>query len=258
MLIGPKAMYNTHEIQRAFFASCKSRSVAPLLGDIKESVALYGKLCFRNIEAALTYAYPIAHSLLTAEQWKTFLQDFVEHHECATPIFRKMPKELLIFAEKERYDQKLDIPYLLDLLYFEWMEIEVQNMPDAEIFPFAQEGDLLKDLLYVNPEHILHSFSYPVFVQHPLPETVKKGIYPLLCFRRFEDKRVYFTRISPFYHELVQLLCEERISGKEALLCLAEKFHLKDSAKVLQRGKEFFASLMAQGAIYGFKKEEES
>ena len=95
----------------------------------------------------------------------TATKDFYTHHRCQTPIFREMPKELLGFAREGRYDLVLDRPYLLDLLEFEWVELEMYQMVDAEIMPYRQTGALLDDPLYLNPEHrilFLNTLCLPI------------------------------------------------------------------------------------------------
>ena len=42
-------------------------------------------------------------------------------------------------------------PYLEDLLYFEWMEIEVHTMPDKPYPDYQSRGNIFMDRLALNP-----------------------------------------------------------------------------------------------------------
>ncbi len=127
---------------------------------------------------SLKKAYPLTHHLLEAKQWDEMVDQFLAEVQCTSPYFWKMPEFFLHFAKKKKYSLRYDIPYLDDLLDFEWLEIEMYMMPD-------QPGK--EDRIVI--------FSYPVFEKKPLPRSMKKGIYPLYAFRHPESKEIHFSRV---------------------------------------------------------------
>ena len=61
-----------------------------------------------------------------------------------------------------RQEIGLGKPFLDDLLYFEWMEIEVHTMPDRPFPDYVKEGNVLEDRLAFNPEYEIIRMDYPV------------------------------------------------------------------------------------------------
>ena len=102
-------------------------------------------------------------------------------------------------------------PFLDDLLYFEWMEIEIHNMPDRPNPEFTDQGDLLNDRLVFNPEHEIIKLEYPVHM-HPADTTPElKGDYYALIFRAPETGYVHFLDLSALNVYILSNLMEEDI-----------------------------------------------
>ncbi len=166
---------------------------------------------FRNkIKHNLKRAFPLTVHLLEPTQWEEMVHRFLAEEECAAPYFWKVPEAFLHFAKKNHYADRLNIPYLDDLMDFEWLEIEMYMMPDG-----SKED-----------ERRLISYSYPVFEKKPLPRSMKKGIYFLLAFRHPTSKEIHFISLSPFYCRVIDLLKNEHLTQSEALMKAAQEFKL--------------------------------
>lgn len=232
-------------LQRTFFERCRS-IYSP------DRMKVYSEAIYNNVEETLTFAYPITLALLTNKEWQKLTKDFFAYHPCRTPIFREMPKELMLFAKEKRYDLIFNRPYLLDLLEFEWVEIEIYNMKDLPIEPFLLGKELLDHPLYFNPEQRLLDFSYPVFKNFKELASSSKGNYPLLCFRHAETKQVHFIQLSLFFAATITLMQQEVIDARKALLITADAFRIANKQRALDSGKHFFSDLFRSGAILGF------
>ncbi len=242
-----------HHKQNSFAKACRTGNISEKLNINEKRIPIYHNMIFSNIEKYLKYAYPITYDLLSKKQWDQLTYEFVTEHDCTTAAFRKMPKELCIFVKKRNYAKEFQIPYLDDLLLFEWLEIEVHQMPDQTFEKHRVIGDVLKDQLLLNPEFILYRFSYPVFKKHPLPKETNAGSYPLFIYRHPDTLNVHFISLSPFFATVIQELTQKSSSGKAVLKKVLKAHPIADENKVFSTGKAFFESLLKERAIYGFQ-----
>lgn len=179
---------------------------------------IYRKQVRRKINRNLEQAFPLAHHLLSQEQWDEMVDRFLAGELCSSPFFWQVPKFFVQFAKKMGYADRFHIPYLEDLLDFEWLEIEMFMMPNQ-----------------VDETRIV-TYSYPVFQKQPMV----KGVYHLYAFRHPKTKEVQFVRITPFYRRVFELL--KNSSKEEALMKAAAEFEI-DVSMALLKGNDFFRKL---------------
>jgi len=180
-------------------------------------IHIYRRHVRRKISRNLEGAFPLAYHILSQEQWDEMVDRFLAEDPCSSPFFWQVPKFFVQFAKKKGYAERFHIPYLEDLLDFEWLEIEMFMMPN--------ESEQTRIVTY----------SYPVFEKNPR----EKGVYHLYAFRHPKTKEVHFVRITPFYHRVLELLKE--CSEEEALVKAAEECNV-DAEKALIKGKKFLQS----------------
>lgn len=152
-----------------------------------------------------------------------------------------MPESLVSFIKREGFAERLNLPYLNDLVDFEWLEIEICMMPDIP----RQTGKVLQ----LNPESRLVSYRYPVFEKKTLPRPMQKGEYFLLAFRHPETGQAHFITLSLFYKCVLELIQQQPLSGQDALTLVAEAFHF-DPSRALEGGEKFLADLLDQQALF--------
>lgn len=242
--------------QRMLSSFCLDGKIpSGLKADLKRA-QVYRDLIFHNFENSLRHTYPLTYTLLKGKKWKELVTSFLASFPSSSPCFWKMPKGLWEFAIKEKWDEKLQVPYLLDLLEFEWIEIEVFMMPDQPSPPFQREGNLLTDPFVLNPEHLLTSFSYPVYAEFPLKEDVKRGNYSLLCYRHPDDLQVHFIALPPFYRDCWLRWSISQENAEIVLSSVAERHGLQLEKRHWEKARQFLGDLLQKKAIYGFKKGE--
>ncbi|MGE5196134.1 MAG: DUF2063 domain-containing protein [Anaerolineae bacterium] len=232
-----------------FTQFCRTGRLDPSLEVNPKRIQVYFELIRSNVEDVLKSAFPLTFHLLEEEQWKEVVDRFLAEQDSPSPFLWKMPQSFVFFVQKNHWAERFNIPYLDDLVDFEWVEIEVYMMPDCSPKGFKREGRLLDEPLYLNPESLFLLYSYPVFEKKKLPRLMEKGAYPLFAFRHPEDKDVHFIALSPFFQEVLQLIDKEHLTGRHALNAAAKKFNL-DRSRVLTAGKNFLNDLLSQQAIY--------
>ncbi|MES2837047.1 MAG: DNA-binding domain-containing protein [Bacteroidota bacterium] len=239
----------TYQIQQQFAEYCRNNTNASISGADQVRIQKYRDLVFTIVEDALQSAYPITHFVLQEEKWLQFVCDFFSLHPSAEPMLWKMPKQLYLFAVKNNYGDKINCPFLSDLLLFEWKEIEIEWMEDEEIL-FSEFSFLKNNLETIpvwNPDYEIIQLSYPVHLNQFENIENKKGNYFILIFRNRETNKSHFLELSPLLAYIIQTTHEESISITKALNTAIKQHNIDANlASNLKNGLDEFCKKMIQ------------
>jgi len=241
----------THNIQSKLADYCKTGVEVEIKGAKQERLHHYRRLTYNIVKGALNTAYPIAHKTIDEDLWIGMIDDYYANHKMNTPLVWKMPIEFYEFVVETGYADTLGLPYLDDLLYFEWIEIEIHTMVDLEIPDFKEEGDLLNDKLVVTPEHEILSFDYPVHKFKGAELLDKEGSYFVLIFRKHDSGAVRFINLSPFFAVTLQNIIEQQLTFRHSVEATSKVFGVNYDQSI-QHGLAFANDLVAQGFILGY------
>jgi len=242
----------TRRNQEKLGTYCRTGEDTGIEGARADRLPQYRRLVFNVVKSNLKNAFPLCAKIMGEEEFTRLVQDFFQLHDCKTPSIWKLPAELLEHARVHHLAEKFGRPYLDDLLLFEWMEIEVYTMPDEEIKPFSCEGDLLKDLLYVNPEHRLINLTYPVHMKAAGEQEKNKGNYFLLLYREPGSGKVKFINLSPLHVWIFEQLLPEEFALEDLIQKARNIFSINDVERLENEMVNFIAHLKQTKAILGF------
>ena len=214
----------------------------------------YRRLVRNIFDDTLRRAYPITFEVLSAEEWDDMINTFMEKARPQTPYIWKMPFEFYEFAVNEDFAAQFDRPYLDDLLFFEWIEIEIFTMPDQAIPDFRNEGDFLNDKIVVNPDFRIIELAYPVHTM-PAAEAVNhEGQYFVLSFREQESGEVRFVDLSPLLAFVWQELAAKPVTGHQLLQRVYAALPEISEDQLMPVVLPFLNDMLLQGAILGFAR----
>lgn len=199
--------------ERALANYCRKNQPSDIPGVRPDRVPVYRGLISNIFEDTLLKAYPITAALLGEDSWKELVDEFVANYECAPPELWKMPWGLVDYSKKAGLSDRLSIPFLDDLLLFEWIEIEIHIMPDPEI-PIRGEND---SRIILNPAAELLCLSYPVFRGQSVEDFSTEGDFRLLIYRHPVSCEVHFMELAPFYALIVAALLQAPRTAQEIL-----------------------------------------
>ena len=242
-------------LQQSILANYCRDGVEPVgLIDVKQkNLHHYRRLVFNIASDILETAYPITFSYLNEIDWKDLVTSYFKDHKCQTNQVWRMPHEFYEYCKENNIAEKLNVPFLNDLLLFEWLELEVHTMPDEKFPNYLKEGDLFSQQILFNPEYKLVPLSYPVHKIAPGEELIeKKGNYFLLIYREKETGNVQFIDLSMFYTFLIEniangLLVKDILVEANSMFGINDIKLLKDSTSV------FLIDLQKRNFILGFK-----
>ena len=215
----PLLQSDTKELQSKLARYVRDGNLPLIKGARQDKLHHYRRLVYNIIFNSLSNAYPIASGLLGKENWKSLVDEFFVKHNPQDPQIWSFPYELYEYIIKSDYAQRVGKLYLNDLIYFEWIEMEVYATEDLELSNFR--------IIINNSEYILNpyvrilSFEYPVFRKDEKIEEMQKGNYFNICYRDLNDLKVYFIELDAFatifletlYENLDVELAIKKISG---------------------------------------------
>lgn len=201
-----------------------------------------------GVEKDLAHIFPMTKELLGESLWNQLITSFSAESQ------GRVPKDFSSFVKARQRDQKSEPPYLSDLLDFEGMVHEIGIKPIREVTGYYTQGDLMQDILMINPDHALSVYSYPVFSLQKLQEAASLSSYPLLCFRPLKADQVCFISLSSFYATVLELVIQGGVTGKMTIQQAAEKLGVRITPDLYEEGRGFFQALLSYEAILGFQE----
>lgn len=237
----------TEQIQDELALYCRHHDVASIPGVREDRLDHYRRLIYNIMEDALASAYPICRSILVDSQWYSLVDDFVRNHGCKHPQLFRMPEELIEFVRANDYAEKLQIPYLRDLLLFEWIEIEVHTMPDHEIELKSNE-DLWSSGIVFSPYLKLIQLDYPVHLLKNQVDSFREGEYFYLVYRE-ESGTVQYLTINHFSFKMLQSLMNSSVSLELLLENIRDSYDKEVYAEVKKQSLEFLTKLKSLGIL---------
>jgi hypothetical protein len=241
-------------LQQAKLAGYCRNGIAPddLIDINNDNLYQYRRLVFNIASDIIETAYPITFSYLDSEIWQELVHTYFAEHKCQTTQVWRMPLEFYEYCLEKNIQEKLNIPFLNDLLYFEWLELEVHTMEDVEYPKTVTKGDWVSDKIALNPEHKLIQLTYPVHTTPPGEELInKKGNYFLLIYREQESGNVQFVDLSMFYTYILENI-KNRILLKDILVKANSLFQINDIKLLKDRSLEFIHDLKNKKFVLGF------
>ena len=237
--------------QRQFMNYLRHPQADPLPnGFVPERLAVYVDLLYNKFDESLTACFPVMHSLLSNEDWRALLLDFIAEHRCLTPYYRQIPDEFVQYLQQERQHPE-DWPFLAELAHFEWIELQLSIAEAKPVTPKQLSGtELLNNVPVFAPVMQLLHYQWPVQDIAPnfLPSEPPTMATHILGFRDGDDQ-VQFVTINPATAKLI-LLLHNGLTGQQALQAMTSD-DLSDAQflEFTQFGQQILADLHSQGAI---------
>lgn len=244
---------DTYQQQAMLAEYCRDGIVPELKGVKAENLHHYRRLVFNIASDALETCYPITHSFLPKEVWEKLVYDYFAEHKCKTSQVWRMPMEFYDYCVKKDIAGQLGHYFLNDLLYVEWLELDVHTMEDIPYPSFTTKGDWFTNKIAINPEHKLIKLTYPVHTTAPTSLAGKEGTFFLLIYREKESGNVQFMDLSMLYTYIL-----EQIANGELLKDVLEEannlFQINDILLLKEHAEKFITDLQQRQFVLGFLK----
>ena len=212
----------------------------------------YRRLVINVVRDALSQAYPLTEKLLGVDRFVDLVAEFFAKHNCQEAQLYKMTGELLVFfTNNPDHTLLIEYPCLMDLLRFEWLEMEMYMMEDAEMPVAKPDGDWLNDCIILNPEHRLLKFDYPVFKVAPQElAAYPASSYFCMAYRQPETLKIIFTEVSAVMAAILELMGHGETLSTIYKILQSENINLSDTSK--HQLLEYLQEQLKTGFVLGF------
>lgn len=243
----------TYQQQSKLANYCRDGKEIDILGAKPGHLPNYRRLVFNVVKDALETTYPISFKFIDNKIWDEMVYNFFSTHKCVDPQVWRMPGEFYQFCSKENYAEKYKLPFLNDLLYVEWLEVEIYMMEDLKYPDYKNSDNWLNKKLVLNPEFKIIKLEYPVHLEKPLEATSKKGDYFLLLYREKESGKVQFINLSILYTFLLENIAQGEKTLEEIFNDILYLFGINDLKMLQTESLKFLNDLHSKGFLLGTK-----
>lgn len=236
--------------QSALATYCRTGDYQPIPGVKAAHVHHYRRLVYNVVDDSLQSSYPLTFQLLDTDDWDNLVQAFFSEHGCQSPQVWYMPREFYEWYQGYASPLKELYPFLAELLWFEWLEVELYMMEDiAAVF---KAGDLASGALVLNPEHHLQYFTYPVHLKQAAAITAADQGHYFLCLHRHpESGEILFNDLSPAFVHMLELLAVAPMDQAALVSQTCELLQIPANEDIRRATAAFFARAAAQQLILG-------
>lgn len=246
---------DTVKIQDQLGAYCRTGEETNIPGVTPGRIHHYRRLVFNVVRDTLDSAFPITLAALGEDEWKTLVQDFFSNGIPQTPQIWKLPFEFYQYHAVRETGARIQKLYLDDLLYFEWIEIEVHTMPDRSYPDYVKQGNIFMDRLAFNPEYEIIRLEYPVHLHRAEEAVGLKGDYFALIFRSPGTGFVQFLDLSGLNTYIITRLIEDGVPLNQLKGDIAKVSGIESGKYLDDALSTFIGDLMKKKLILGFIKE---
>jgi len=244
--------HQTYRQQSKLAEYCRTGILHEDLDVKRDRVNHYRRLVLNVVNDSLVSAFPITLNLLTKEEWDALVIAFFSKHKPQSAQIWKLPLEFANFVNDEDLPEKKSYPFLIDLLKFEWMEVEVFMMEDIPYPEYQKKGDFMHDRILLNPEHRMMGLSYPVHLKKSNDISDKdEGEYFVLLYREKDSGRVQFVDISAFFAIVIENIQNGNILA-HILEVLAEQMVNASVDTLKEHALAFLKKMKEKEFVLGF------
>ncbi|HEU4554643.1 MAG TPA: putative DNA-binding domain-containing protein [Chitinophaga sp.] len=243
----------TFRHQSALAEYCRTGKYQAIPGVRGQHVTHYRRLVYNVVDDMLQSAYPLTHNLLTTREWNALVQEFFASHPCQSPQVWYMPRELYEYLSSKAHKLEKKYPFLLELLWLEWLEVQLFMMEDRPA-AYTTIGHIDTDPLVLNPEYHLQHFEYPVHLKNAKQLTAAdKGDYFLVLFRKPDSGEVTFMNLWPALVAMLEILQESPQTMPALVQQCCAAWQLPVTPEVEAAARDFVSQALNTRLIIGFK-----
>lgn len=241
---------NYQQLQREFCYRLRQKD-APIPKNIAPSeMKIYENIFFNNMDERLSHCFPVLSSILTQKNWQQLIHDFISEHAARTPLFHEIPQEFLHYLIN-RSPQETDLPFLLELAHFEWMELVLFTAKNVLIkATLSHELDWKKtSFKLIQPAEIV-AYYFPVHQinLHFIPMKASKIPF-YLCLYRHRDGEIKYLELNPVAARLLHIFQQTPCTGYQALKQIAKEQQYINVEKFIEENQSQIQQWLEAGIL---------
>ncbi|MFT6441689.1 MAG: hypothetical protein ACJASM_001226 [Salibacteraceae bacterium] len=217
---------DTKKQQQLLAEYCRTGNIPMGLMAKPERLPHYRRLVYNVIYDTLASAYPITKAYLGKEKWKLLVDDFFKNFPNQNAQIWRMPYGLFEYLNDYPNPHSEAFPFLAELVYFEWLEIELYAEKDLAL----KQNSSTLDSVNLNPHHRIIQLKYP-FHFLSVDEAIKapKTTF-IVLFRNLENYKIEFSEVSVLVAKVLEALPENNFDFLHSMKKVAAQYNLTDIA----------------------------
>jgi len=228
-------MHTMHNhVQTRFFDLITAKE--PLYASQNNPIQTYKEMIHYRFKEVLLSAFPRFMERLDEDLINELIVQFIQS-EPQTPYIWQMPNEFRHFLSQTELSKSY--PFMDDLLWFEWIEIELMMFPYAkkEAFNFSWE-----DSLTLSDSAVIQAIDYPVFNDEGIDTA---GKYAVMVYYNFDEHEVHFQQITPFMQQFIKLLDQHKARVALEIIALEYEVNKEEVQELLEAPLTNFINVLA-------------
>jgi len=245
------------QLQYAFTAHIRQPELHPAPSDIEDRrMKIYRDLFYNNVESFMSTTYPVLCEILGEQRWHALIRDYFANHKAHTPLFPEMPREFLVYLEDERQPQANDLPFMLELAHYEWIELalSISELTD-DLSKLSAQTNLLDEVPVLSNLAWLLNYQFPVhqISSEFLPEQASNQTTHIVTSRGIDEEHINFTEVNPVIARLLELISDnkQQQTGKALLTQIANELGNPDIDSIINFGIQTLTELLNKNIIIG-------
>ncbi|MBO6558571.1 MAG: putative DNA-binding domain-containing protein [Pseudomonadales bacterium] len=224
------------KLQKAFTEHLRNPDHVPVPAGLDERrMSVYSELIFNNVSSLLSDFFPVIKSIVSDDAWQSIVRNFFVSHESQTPYFMALSGEFVEYLAQAQLSA--DLPdYLTELAHYEWVELALFTMDEAQ--PDELAGDIGHLQLSLSPLAQPLVYNYPVHQISPDFQPTAPGdtpTYLLVC--RIPDESVRFFELQPLaFHLLNDMHQTSGLVPADWLQEKADEFEVQEKDEFVRNG----------------------
>jgi len=205
----------------------------------------YRELVFEGMLDVLQSVCPVARGILSDEEWKEILWNFLQNSPPKSVVIRELPYEASQYLKSQEHPFFEKYPWLGELMEYEYLEVQVRLAPEDEAK--TPEGQLR-----LNPAYALGEYTWPVhFISEDRfdPKDLPRSDFYLFLWREPKELEVKFMEVNPLVAELIRQLRKGPQEPEKLLLAVAQKMGIEVSEEYLSEGKGLLTNFIGEGIL---------
>lgn len=256
-----QTQYDFQKIQYAFTAYIRQPDSNAAPANIEDRrMQIYNRLFYNNVEDFMSTTYPVLCEILGEQRWHALVRDYFANHKAHTPLFPEMPREFLVYLEDERQPQADDLPFMLELAHYEWIELALSiSELSNDLSQLSKQANFLDEVPVLSRLAWLLSYQFPVHqVSHDYqPEQLGELPTHIVASRLEDSAQISFTEVNLVIARFLQLIKEntQLLTSKELLIQISNELGNPDTNSIINFGQQTLNDLNSKGIIIGTRKQ---
>ncbi len=211
-----------------------------------KQIELYRELIFNRFLDSFEYAFPYTKEVLGESYFKILVEGYLKEYHSKQILWQEA-KGFVDFVIKNKWDFKEKFPFIDELIYYEWLEIEISNEKEKS----KKANFDWKSKYKINNTARINIYEYPVhkFNYISIDDIIQnKNRYNLLIFREPQNFEINTVELTDFVYQLLDEI-SSGITPKTALNTKSLEIELEEIIPYLEK---FFLELVENEVLVDY------